>query len=186
MTHKARIIARIAHGDQTYGSNPYMYHLDKVAQILKPYGPDAVTVGYLHDVVEDTDVSTGDLAELFSNEIADLVSLVTDEPGRTRAERKKATNEKLSQVDRATGRIALIVKAADRLANLRESAGAWEYREFSKLNMYCREHPEFKSAAYRPGLCDALWEEMDKIIHEHEVMIEDIVNASKQRVAGNG
>jgi len=57
--------------------------------------------------------------------------------------------------------LALIVKAADRLANLRESAKAGKA---SKLEMYRGEHPSFRNAACRRGLCDGLWEEMDQII----------------------
>jgi hypothetical protein len=30
--------------------------------------------------------------------------------------------------------------------------------------MYRREHPAFREAAYRPGLCDELWREMDRIL----------------------
>lgn len=58
-------------------------------------------------------------------------------------------------------RLALIVKAADRLANLRESARG---RSGSKLDMYRQEHPAFRAAAYRPGLCDGLWEEIERLL----------------------
>jgi len=30
--------------------------------------------------------------------------------------------------------------------------------------MYKKEHTEFKSAAFRYGLCDDLWKRMDKIL----------------------
>jgi hypothetical protein len=30
--------------------------------------------------------------------------------------------------------------------------------------MYRREHPEFRRAAYRPGLCDAYWQEMARLL----------------------
>ncbi len=59
--------------------------------------------------------------------------------------------------------MALEVKAADRLANLRMSAGSGSD---SKLDMYRREHTAFRQAAYRPGLCDELWQEMDRILDE--------------------
>lgn len=32
------------------------------------------------------------------------------------------------------------------------------------LRKYREEHVEFRRAAYRPGLCDPLWEEIDTII----------------------
>lgn len=31
-----------------------------------------------------------------------------------------------------------------------------------------REHPAFRAAAYRPGLCDELWPEMDRILEVPE------------------
>ena len=68
-----------------------------------------------------------------------------------RRERKARTNAKLAAVS-ADDAAALLVKAADRLANLRASAGGGAG---SKLDMYRREHPTFRAAVYRPGLCDA-------------------------------
>lgn len=34
----------------------------------------------------------------------------------------------------------------------------------SKLEMYRREHPAFRQAAYRAVLCGAWWDEMDRIL----------------------
>jgi (p)ppGpp synthase/HD superfamily hydrolase len=157
---RAREFALSAHGSQRYGDHPYAYHLDAVATLLAPYGEVAQTIGYLHDVAEDTTVGVDAIQQNFGRHVADCVRLVTDEPGVNRAARKLLTNTKLAKVD-GDACIALIVKAADRLANLRESArgGAG-----SKLEMYRREHPAFKAAAYRPGLCDEMWSEMDRII----------------------
>jgi hypothetical protein len=57
--------------------------------------------------------------------------------------------------------LALVVKAADRLANLRESTRTGN---FAKLQMYRREQADFRTAAFRPGLCDDLWREIDALI----------------------
>src|SRR6185369_14989980 len=96
----------------------------------------------------------------FGDRVADCVALVTDEAGVNRKERKARTNEKLSRIS-GEHELALVVKAADRLANLRMSAGD---RSGSKLDMYLREHSTFRQAAYRAGLCDELWQEMDRIL----------------------
>jgi (p)ppGpp synthase/HD superfamily hydrolase len=159
---RARAFALTAHGDQRYGNHPYAFHLDAVAHLLEPYGPDAQVVGYLHDVAEDTKVSLEQIRVEFGEVAADCVALVTDGPGANREQRKAATNAKLSQVD-ASGpkRLALIVKAADRLANITESVRA---TGGSKLEMYRLEHPAFRSAAFRAGLCDALWERMEALL----------------------
>jgi len=52
MEHKARTFAIQHHDKQKYGEHPYAVHLDAVAAIAKPFGAVAVTIAYLHDVVE--------------------------------------------------------------------------------------------------------------------------------------
>ena len=157
---EARAFALAAHGDQKYGDHPYAFHLDAVVAILGRYGEDAQVIGYLHDVVEDTAVTLDHVRGRFGDRVANCVALVTDEPGPNRRARKTRTNAKLARVDREY-ELALVVKAADRLANVRASAGA---SSGSKLDMYRAEHPAFRQAAYRPGLCDELWEELERIL----------------------
>jgi (p)ppGpp synthase/HD superfamily hydrolase len=157
---RARAFAVAAHGEQLYGDQPYVIHLDAVAELLKPYGENAQIVGFLHDVAEDTSVTLESVRQDFGDHVAECVALVTDESGENRKERKAKTNAKLSRVGSAL-HLALIVKAADRLANLRASAAE---STGSKLGKYCREHPAFKEAAYRVGLCNDLWSEMDQIL----------------------
>jgi (p)ppGpp synthase/HD superfamily hydrolase len=157
---QARVFAVAAHGEQRYGDQPYSVHLDAVAATLAPFGEEAQVVGYLHDVVEDTAVSLETIRAEFGERVAKLVSLVTDEPGANRRDRKARSNAKLAAVS-GEDVLALVVKAADRLANLRAAAGGGAE---SKLGMYRREHPDFRRAAYRPGLCDDLWQEIDAVI----------------------
>jgi guanosine-3',5'-bis(diphosphate) 3'-pyrophosphohydrolase len=156
----ARAFAIAAHGDQTYGNQPYSFHLDAVVELLAPFGKVAQIVGYLHDVVEDTAVSIQTVREMFGDRVADCVALVTDETGANRKERKTRTNAKLVGVS-GEKELALVVKAADRLANLQMSARGGPG---SKLDMYRREHLAFRQAVFRPGLCDELWQEMDRIL----------------------
>lgn len=159
---QARAFAIASHGDQKYGDHPYSFHLDAVASLLEPFGERAQVVGYLHDVAEDTSVPIETLREKFGGLIADCVLLVTDAPAadHSRAERKAKTNAKLADVA-GEKQLALIVKAADRLANLRMSASGGKG---SKLEMYRHEHAAFRAAAFRAGLCDQLWLEMDRIL----------------------
>lgn len=157
---RARAFALAAHGDQRYGDQPYAIHLDAVAELLVPFGEAAQVIGYLHDVVEDTAVPLDAVRREFGDRVAACVALVTDEPGANRRERKAKTNAKLSSVS-GENALALVVKAADRLANLRASACGGPD---AKLGMYRREHPAFREAAYRPGLCEELWRELDGIL----------------------
>lgn len=156
----ARAYAVRAHGAQLYGERPYVYHLDAVAALLEPYGVEAQIIGYLHDVLEDTPRTLNDLTREFGSRIARCVDLVTDPPGIVRAQRKARLCAQLWGIkpwsDFAP---ALVVKAADRLANVRASRE--EGRE-DLLAMYRVEHPMLRAAARRPGLCDELWTELDQ------------------------
>lgn len=168
ITHAQRFALR-AHGSQKYGDQPYSVHLDAVFDLLcSSHGLDkqAAIVGYLHDVAEDTPVTLKEIEQEFGDLVARCVALVTDAPGATRAERKAATNAKLARVSAESDeRIALIVKAADRLANVRASALSGNDE---KLKMYRAEHPAFREAAFRPGLCDDLWNAMGLILSERD------------------
>lgn len=42
---------------------PYFYHITRVGSALYRFGPDYVMAGYLHDIIEDTDVDPQELAE---------------------------------------------------------------------------------------------------------------------------
>jgi (p)ppGpp synthase/HD superfamily hydrolase len=140
----ARDFAIAAHGDQRYGTDPYSFHLDAVAALVSMYGEDAQVVAYLHDVVEDTPVKIELIREKFGDMIAACVSLLTDEPRINRKERKARTNAKLQTVSTNLS-LVLIVKAADRLANLRAAANS---SDASKLQMYGREHAPFRDGSH--------------------------------------
>jgi len=158
----AREFAIAAHGDQTYAGQPYFYHLDAVASIVEPYGEVAQTIAYLHDVLEDTDHTHGNIEAIYGPLVADCVALVSDEEGDSRQERKVKTYAKLGAVQvHLDEHLALIVKAADRLANLQASQNDSSGRF---MKMYRKEHPEFVRAVYRSGICDEIWEEIGKII----------------------
>lgn len=160
MINKAREFAIERHGSQSYGEHPYSFHLDAVAKIAEDFGENAVVVSYLHDVVEDTPTTLNEIHHNFNEFIARCVEIVTDEPGETRALRKAKTYQKMAAVS-GDLELALVVKAADRLANLKSSLANQSKKH---LNMYQKEHTSFKRSAYRPGLCEALWTEMDKIV----------------------
>tara|TARA_B110000196_G_scaffold137709_1_gene119369 strand:- start:7011 stop:7511 length:501 start_codon:yes stop_codon:yes gene_type:complete len=157
MKEKAREFAILNHGMQKYGNHPYLFHLDSVAQIAEPYGDIAVVISYLHDVVEDTNISLSVIEEKFGKFVSDCVHILTDEDGKDRAERKSKTYAKMAKV---TGNLelALIVKACDRLANVRACISD-DYIE--KLAMYKSEYPIFKSSVFRAGICDAIWMELE-------------------------
>lgn len=148
----ARSLAVRAHDAQHYGELPYVAHLEQVVATLKRFDlatPEIEAAGWLHDVLEDTATTAENLllAGIPTSVIA-VVAAVTDEPGASRKERKAKTYPKI-----AANRNAVAVKLADRIANV-EAGG--------KVEMYAREHPEFRRALFNPehGL-SAVWAYLD-------------------------
>lgn len=161
MKAEARDFAVRAHGDQKYGRHPYWVHLDSVAKIALKYGDTAEIIAYLHDVVEDTHVQLSEIEAKFGKLVSDAVGILTDEPGKDRKERKAKTYAKMARVSGDT-EIALIVKAADRLANIRTCVAEGN-KEL--LAMYKAEHAIFKEAVYRPNACNEIWLELENIFN---------------------
>lgn len=121
--HQAFELAREAHKNQwRKGGEPYILHPIAVATIVANVmhlGPEPVMAAFLHDVVEDTNHSIDDIKQLFGEDVAFLVGVVT--------KAKKDKYEDSRQVDNYRQMLnsvqydirALLVKLADRLHNMR-------------------------------------------------------------------
>ncbi len=155
MVKHAEIFAVAAHGKQQYGFHPYYKHLKDVVDIVSEYGTYAQTLAWLHDVLEDANCVEEQLIHVFGMEVARDVRLLSDPPGASRHERKRLLNLVLG--DPETPRPVLMVKAADRLANVRHSCLGNE----SMVTKYRDEHEAFRLACYRDRLCDKIWDELD-------------------------
>lgn len=98
---------------------PYLNHLAEVAVLLAEASdgrdPELVIAGVLHDALEDTDATVGELEALFGAPVAALVAEVTDDKSLPKAERKRL------QVANAPGKSdrAKRIKLADKISNLR-------------------------------------------------------------------
>ena len=110
-------------GQVRHSGEPYLVHPLEVADFLADMKLDVVAIcaGLLHDVVEDTLVSTERIAELFGDEIAHVVEGVTKLgaiPFSTSEERQAENLRKmlLAMVDDIR---VILVKLADRLHNMR-------------------------------------------------------------------
>lgn len=161
MKEKARAFAIERHGDQRYGSHPYSFHLENVANIVSEYGSEAVVVACLHDIVEDTNTTLEEIESTFGLFVSQCVAILTDEPGVNRKERNRETYKKMAKVSGKL-ELALIVKAADRLANFRACVAQ---DNEGLLSMYKKEHSVFKQSVYRPSLCEPFWQEMEVIVN---------------------
>lgn len=61
-----RELARKLHANQVdKGNTPYFFHVESVALALAPFGDEAMMVGYLHDSIEDTDITAEDLHKIY-------------------------------------------------------------------------------------------------------------------------
>ncbi len=112
-------VATEAHyGQADKGGLPYILHPLRVMLAVKDHGPAAMAVAVLHDVLEDTSVTTVDLARTrgagglaFSAGIIEAVESVSRRKGETYT----------AFIERAAeNRLGAIVKRADILDNLRE------------------------------------------------------------------
>ncbi len=171
---KARRFAVEAHGDQKYGDLPYVVHLDEVDSVLLGYGyglDDIRQAAFLHDVLEDcSNVTPETLREVgFSEGVIKMVRFCTDEDGPNRKTRKGCTYQRVrSIIDPLTYNTvpgwlvdAVLVKIADRLANLRACV-----RTGSTLfRMYLKEQDEFRSIYQLPGgTGNDLWAEYNQLL----------------------
>ena len=120
----AVLFAAHAHAGQirTDKGDPYFNHLAEVAALcaaLEPFDSVLVTACYLHDTIEDTEVTEADLRARFGNEVTDLVMDVTDPPGL------KGDARRARQVTHtaACGKRVKLLKLADKTSNVEELIG---------------------------------------------------------------
>ncbi|MBQ4097995.1 MAG: bifunctional (p)ppGpp synthetase/guanosine-3',5'-bis(diphosphate) 3'-pyrophosphohydrolase [Clostridia bacterium] len=116
--------ARKAHENQKRASGEeYFIHPCTVAKILVDLGLDAATVAaaFLHDVIEDTPVSEGDIKKEFGEEVLELVVGVTklEKIQFHSKEEEQAENFRKIFVAMAKDIRVIIIKLADRLHNMR-------------------------------------------------------------------
>jgi GTP diphosphokinase / guanosine-3',5'-bis(diphosphate) 3'-diphosphatase len=108
------------------GQLPYVNHLAEVARLLAvaTKGTDAelVAAGWLHDTVEDTATSRGELVSTFGDDVASLVMEVTDDKSLPKDERKRL---QVLKTPAKTPR-AKMIKLADLTSNLRQFPEDWE------------------------------------------------------------
>ncbi len=122
--HKAFEFALASHGEQLRKSGePYIIHPISVAKILIGFGMDcqSVVAALLHDVVEDTPVTSEDVRRLFGAEVQLLVDGVTKlgkVPLQGKEEQQAENLRKLLLAMSEDIRV-IIIKLADRLHNMR-------------------------------------------------------------------
>jgi len=95
---------------------PTLLHSIRVGSYLyfNEYDTDIVIAGFLHDVIEDTDTTEQEIAELFGKKVLTIVAANTKNANIVE---KKLRNEELIKRCLVTSEKSAIVKAADILDN---------------------------------------------------------------------
>ena len=164
---RALAFAAYKHRDQRRKdaeASPYINHPIALAEVLAGEGgvadAEVLAAALLHDTIEDTATTAGELRREFGERVAAMVEEVTDDQALPKAERKRL------QIEHAAGlsQGAKLVKLADKICNLRDVAdhppAKWdlqrrqEYFEWAKrvIDGLRGAHPGLEAAfdaAYR-------------------------------------
>ena len=152
-------------GQLRKSGEPYYHHLLEVAYILAELhcGPNTIISGFLHDVVEDTDVTIEDIKKRWGDEVAVIVDSLTK---IQRLKLSKITSEEFEAEDHrkillgmAKDIRVILIKLADRLHNLRTLDALSQARQLAISN---ETMDVFVPIAHRLGL-DVIKSEMEDL-----------------------
>ena len=175
--------------NQTYGEGlPYGYHLDMVVSGIRDFGylvcageDDVLPLffgGYYHDSIEDARQSYNDvvrtarrwLTEEQTLTAAEIVYALTNDKGRTRAER---AGEKYYKGIRETP-YAPFVKLCDRLANVTFSCASDDSSNVHMKEVYKLEMPHFLASINAHSDDRRLLVPQEVVLKLAECLIDDL------------
>ncbi|MGD2180286.1 RelA/SpoT family protein [Lusitaniella coriacea] len=148
------------HQDQYRKSGePYIAHPVAVAGLLRDLGGDSamVAAGFLHDVVEDTDITPEEIEERFGAEVRQLVEGVTKLSSFNFSSKTERQAENFRRMFLAMAKDirVIVVKLADRLHNMR----TLQHLKPEKQQRIAQETREiFAPLANRLGIWHFKWE----------------------------
>ena len=155
---RAYEVAETAHRGQLRKSgDAYITHPLAVTTILAELGmtPATLAAALLHDTVEDTAYSLGQLEKDFGREVAMLVDGVTKLDKVTYGDAAQAETVRKMVVAMAKDIRVLVIKLADRLHNAR----TWRYVSVESAQRKARETLEiYAPLAHRLGMNTIKWE----------------------------
>jgi GTP diphosphokinase / guanosine-3',5'-bis(diphosphate) 3'-diphosphatase len=140
-------------GQKRASGEPYVIHPLEVAQVLAELKMDstAIAAGLLHDAVEDTDVTSQEIAKRFGEQVAHIVEGVTklDKIKFANREDHQAENIRKMLLAMVTDVRVVIIKLADRLHNMR----TLEHLKLEKQQKIARETLDiYAPLAHRLGM----------------------------------
>ncbi|OUC12662.1 MAG: (p)ppGpp synthetase [Alkalinema sp. CACIAM 70d] len=146
-------------GQRRVSGEPYIAHPVAVAGILRDLGGSSsmIAAGFLHDIVEDTDVSCEEIEERFGPEVRVLVEGVTKLSKFNFSSKKERQAENFRRMFLAMAKDirVIVVKLADRLHNMQ----TLEHLADEKRRRISQETRDiFAPLANRLGIGNIKWE----------------------------
>ncbi|MBW4552569.1 MAG: bifunctional (p)ppGpp synthetase/guanosine-3',5'-bis(diphosphate) 3'-pyrophosphohydrolase [Aphanocapsa sp. GSE-SYN-MK-11-07L] len=146
-------------GQYRASGDPYIAHPVAVAGLLRDLGGSAamIAAGFLHDIIEDTDITPEQLAEEFGVEVQQLVEGVTklSKFNFSSKTEQQAENFRRMFLAMAQDIRVIVVKLADRLHNMR----TLQYLSAERQRRIAKETRDvFAPLASRLGIWRFKWE----------------------------
>ncbi|PSV00471.1 hypothetical protein [Photobacterium kishitanii] len=156
--NKFRQYAIEMHGDQMYGDQPYVSHLDRVRQLIVEFASqdecdqqslEMLAIG--HDLIEDTLATHDEITKRSSLIVAEAITLISDPVAESRAERKVQAYKRFTEcTDKSIKQIAATGKFADRSDNFSSCIKDFKEKQNTRhIKKYLKEHREFMET-YEP------------------------------------
>ena len=193
-------------GQLRASGEPYIIHPLEVARVLAELKMDSTAIagGLLHDAVEDTDVTSAEIAKRFNEQVAHIVEGVTklDKIKFANREDHQAENIRKMLLAMVTDIRVVIIKLADRLHNMR----TLEHLKPEKQQKIAREtldiyaplahrlgmgklRGELEDLAFRytdPYAYEQVSNEVDALRGENEKFLETVVAQMEEKLREHG
>jgi len=149
LLEEAIIYATIMHQGKTrkFRAMPYILHPLEVAEIIATLTDDqeVIAAGVLHDIVEDTDGTAGEIRARFGDRVAELVASETENkyPGeKEELTWKKRKEESLLALKKSTDPGVKMLWLADKLSNVRSLAARYSELGEKTWESFHQQDPE--------------------------------------------
>ena len=155
---RAKAFATKAHMGQMYGNKPSTYHLEQVENVLIRFDYCSFrmrTAAWLHDTVENCDATMEDIKREFPGFVASVVDAITSVPGENREQCNSAMYLRIKE----RGTNAVVLKLADRIANVEETILTGD----NTFSVCHEEYSGFRNALYESKNADEMWAHMDAL-----------------------